>query len=168
MKLWQLFLAAVCALVVWYALAENLEKTRKGKTAFRVLSGLMAVLAVYGIFAYTVLNRNTRGMHQFVLVSQNNHEFLRELFMNGLLFLPLGLALSVFLGEWTILVAFLISTGIEVWQFAAGTGLAQGTDVLMNTVGATIGTIPLWIIRSGKVGHLAHRKRRDINNKEKE
>lgn len=28
---------------------------------------------------------------------------------------------------------------IEIWQFAAGTGLAQGTDVICNTVGVVAG-----------------------------
>ena len=145
MKLWKLSLVSVCAMVAWCALAHYSGKNIKGKKTFRIISVLMMVLAIYAIFAYTVLNRKAGGVHQFVLVNQYNPEYFRELYMNGLLYLPLGLALSVFLGPWTILVAFLLSIGIEVWQYVAGTGLAQGTDVLMNTVGAAIGVIPVRI-----------------------
>lgn len=31
---------------------------------------------------------------------------------------------------------------IESWQYMAGSGLAQGTDVIMNTLGAAIGSVP--------------------------
>ena len=37
------------------------------------------------------------------------------------------------------IISFLLSLGIESWQFAAGTGIAQGTDVLCNTLGACMG-----------------------------
>ena len=52
----------------------------------------------------------------------------------------------------TISIGFLISVSIESWQYFAGTGLAQGTDVIMNTLGAAIGTIPWVIVRYGVVG----------------
>lgn len=152
LPLWLLSLVTACAMFVWYALAKYSEKTEKRKIAFKTVSVMMTALAIYGILSYTVLNRKVEEPHQFILVNHYNHEFFRELYMNGLLYLPLGLALSVLFGPWTILVAFLFSMGIEIWQYIAGTGLAQGTDVLMNTVGAAVGTIPLWLKRKLKDG----------------
>lgn len=69
------------------------------------------------------------------------------MFMNALLYYPFGLSLSIFLGSWSILIALIISISIEFWQYLAGTGLAQGTDVIMNTLGAAIGVLPFIIVR---------------------
>lgn len=32
---------------------------------------------------------------------------------------------------------------IETWQFMAGTGMAQGTDVLCNVLGIVVGSIAM-------------------------
>lgn len=66
--------------------------------------------------------------------------------MNVILFYPLGLTLTVLIGPWSIVVAFVLSFGIEVWQYVAGTGVAQGSDVLMNTLGCVVGAVPSIII----------------------
>ena len=110
----------------------------------------MSTLAVYGVLKYTVLHRSAGDIHQFILVNVYNGEFFREMFMNAFLYIPFGMALSVFLGPWVIIAAFLLSAGIETWQYFAGTGLAQGTDILMNTLGAAIGVIPIWINKKMK------------------
>ena len=65
--------------------------------------------------------------------------------MNVFLFFPFGLSLTVLIGKWSVLAAFLLSVTIEVWQYYAGTGLAQGTDVICNTLGCAIGMIP-WVV----------------------
>lgn len=67
--------------------------------------------------------------------------------MNALLYYPFGLSLTVLIGSWSILVAFLTSTLIESWQYLSDSGLAQGTDVVMNTLGATIGVLPYLIVK---------------------
>lgn len=67
--------------------------------------------------------------------------------MNAFLYFPLGLSLSVLIGPWAILAAFVLSLGIETWQYFAGTGLAQGTDVICNTLGCAIGAIPWFVSR---------------------
>ena len=89
-------------------------------------------------------------LYCFYRTSSDNHTFLfatynsepgREMFMNALLYYPLSLSLSIFLGRWSILVAFLNSVLIESWQYLLGSGLAQGPDVVMNTLGAAIGVL---------------------------
>ena len=151
-QLWKLYLVTNFAMFVWYMLAVCSKKTDKGIKAFRLIGLLMTTFAVYGILYYTIWHRSGGEEHQFIFVSQYSDEFFREMFMNGLLYLPLGLGLSVFVGPWVILIAFLISVGIETWQYLAGTGLAQGTDVLMNTLGAAFGMLPVLAARERKYG----------------
>lgn len=98
--------------------------------------------ALYGILAYTVLGRTASNDHTFVWTAAIGNEFIRELYMNALLYYPFGLCLSVLIGPWAIIVSFLLSVTIELWQYISGSGLAQGTDVLMNTLGAAIGAVP--------------------------
>ena len=67
--------------------------------------------------------------------------------MNALLYVPLGFTLTVLIGPQSILAAFVLSLVIETWQYFAGTGLAQGTDVIMNTLGCVVGVIPYIIVK---------------------
>lgn len=68
--------------------------------------------------------------------------------MNVFLYFPLGLTLSVLTGPWSVLMGFVLSLSIESWQYIAGTGLAQGTDVICNTLGVAVGMIHLMKICS--------------------
>ena len=104
-----------------------------------------------------MLGRTPSEEHTFVFAASIGSEFFRELFMNALLYYPLGLSLSVFLGPWAILVAFLTSVAIESWQYLSGSGLAQGTDVIMNTLGAAIGVLPYLIVK-----HVVKRQKRQM------
>ena len=70
-----------------------------------------------------------------------NHEFFRELLMNVFLYFPLGLTLGELIGWHRIWLALVLAIVIESWQYAAGTGMAQVTDVICNTLGAWIGGI---------------------------
>lgn len=108
--------------------------------------------SLYGIFKYSALGRAITNNHEFTFLAPYSNEFGRELFMNALLYYPFGLTLTGLIGPRSILVAFLLSAGIEIWQFSAGTGLAQGTDVIMNTVGCAVGALP-WLVFSGFIFH---------------
>lgn len=68
-------------------------------------------------------------------------EFFRELLMNVFLYFPLGLTLGELIGWHRIWLALVLAIVIESWQYAAGTGMAQVTDVICNTLGAWIGGI---------------------------
>lgn len=68
-------------------------------------------------------------------------EFFRELLMNAFLYFPLGLTLGELVGWHRIWLALILAIVIESWQYAAGTGMAQVTDVICNTLGAWIGGI---------------------------
>lgn len=140
-----LFLVSLVVLIGWTALLCTAKKRRKAERILRFVSILLVIAAIYGIFDYSVLKRTPSDDHNFVWVNAYNGEFERELFMNALLYYPLGLALTVLIGPWSILVGFILSVSIETWQYFAGTGFAQGTDLLMNTLGCAVGFLP-WII----------------------
>lgn len=139
------------------------------------INTLGLLISIYGILSYTVQNRMPSNTHQFTFFAPYTNEFYREMLMNAFLYFPFGLTLSTLLSSThlmnsgenkkdknksgkvigpvslTISIGFLISITIESWQYFAGTGLAQGTDVIMNTLGCAIGTIPWFVVRFGVV-----------------
>lgn len=116
----------------------------------RWLTGILAMLSVILIFKFTVIGRTPSLTHRFTFFAPYSNEFYREMIMNALLYFPLGLSLSYVIKsfKYSILIAFILSLFIESWQYLAGTGLAQGTDVIMNTLGVVIGGLSyLWTVR---------------------
>lgn len=111
------------------------------RTIFKTVIHAVTVISLLLIFYNTVLGRQTSNNHHFLLIADYNSGFWREMLMNAVLFFPLGLSLPYMLRSYrySILIAFLLSLAIESWQYWAGTGLAQGTDVIMNTLGVMIG-----------------------------
>lgn len=116
------------------------------KQWFKWVSVFLVMVSLYGILHYTLLGRHPSETHVFKFAaSTNSGEFFREMFMNALLYFPLGLSLSALLGLKSVLIGIAVSVAIESWQFFAGTGLSQGTDVIMNSLGSAVGMIP-WIV----------------------
>lgn len=115
---------------------------RRNKRVTKSIAGILTLAALYGILSYTVIGRTASDDHIFVWSAAIGSEFIRELYMNALLYYPFGLSLTVLIGPWSIFIAFLLSVAIEGWQYITGSGLAQGTDVIMNTLGAAIGAVP--------------------------
>lgn len=141
---------AVLMLLMWTALFFLTNRQHWLKKAFAYFCIPLAIASLYGVLLYTVLGRTPSSEHNLVFFADFTSEFYREMFMNILLFFPLGLTLTILIGPWSILVAFALSLGIESWQFFAGTGLAQGTDVICNTLGCAIGAIPYLIVNLPK------------------
>ena len=138
-------IAAAMFLLLWTIVLYRAGKKEAFQKPLKLLIVPLILLSLYGIFSHTVLGRTPSDSHVFTMMSSNTNEFYREMFMNALLYYPLGLFLSVLIGPWTILAGLVLSVGIEAWQYFAGTGLAQGTDVLCNTLGAAIGVLP-WLV----------------------
>lgn len=137
---------SIYAILIFLAFTIFLYVTRNNVRLTKTIAAVILIVAIYGVLSYTVLGRTPSEEHTFVFATHNS-ESGREMFMNALLYYPLGLSLSVFLGPWSILIAFLSSVVIESWQYLSGSGLAQGTDVIMNTLGAAIGALPFLIVR---------------------
>lgn len=89
---------------------------------------------------YTVLGRAVTSEPRFVLAAAGSNEFFREMLMNCFLYFPFGLTLGEVQRRKVWSGAFFVSLLIEIWQFMAGTGVAQGTDLLCNTIGAVLGS----------------------------
>lgn len=118
------------------------------KRIIRCCAFLLLLFALYGMLRYSVLRRAPSDAHVFTFsMSPDHNEFLREMIMYALLYLSLGLSLTVLIGPWLILASFVLSLGIETWQYFAGAGLSQGTDVLCNTLGCAVGSIPWFVSR---------------------
>lgn len=137
---------SIYAFLIFLAFTIFLYVTRNNVRVTKTIAAILLIVAIYGVLSYTVLGRTPSEKHTFVFATHNS-ESDREMFMNALLYYPLGLSLSVFLGPWSILVALLSSVVIESWQYLSGSGLAQGTDVIMNTLGAAIGVLPCLIVK---------------------
>ena len=135
---------SIFAILIFLAFTLFLYVTRNQERLTKTISIILLLVAIYGVLSHTVLHRTPSDEHVFVFATHNS-ESAREMFMNALLYYPLSLSLTVLIGSWSILIAFILSILIESWQYFAGTGLAQGTDVIMNTLGAAIGALP-WII----------------------
>ena len=80
-------------------------------------------------------------------------ELYRSMLMNVFLFVPLGMSLPFAL-SWrrcacifTVILAALFSAGIEYLQYHYALGKCEVDDVIMNTLGALVGTIAYWLFR---------------------
>jgi len=135
---YKLILIHVAALTAFFVLLKRLM-SRKAWIGFNILF-TAAALAI--IAEYSVLGRVPSDNHELVFFAYRGADFYREMILNALLYFPLGLSLTELVGGWSIGCALLISLSIETWQYFAGTGFAQGTDVIMNTFGCAIGALP--------------------------
>lgn len=81
------------------------------------------------------------------MLHQPNHFFwFMQIFLNILLFVPLGFLLPIiseqFRSLWlTTVTGFIFSAGIETMQYITGRGLTEVDDVINNTAGALVGYI---------------------------
>ena len=128
------------------------------------VSAIFSAAGLCGIIHFTILARTPSDTHIFmVFLDLSSNEFIREMVMNTFLFFPFGLFLPYVLYcilflivkhpssskdfpantpiLVTIAISFLLSLVIESWQYYAGTGTAQVTDAICNTLGAAIGTL---------------------------
>ena len=73
---------------------------------------------------------------------------IMAIFMKCFRFYPLGLVMPYILQEkikyeitCTICIGALLSLSIELFQYVSGAGIGEVTDILMNTAGASLGSI---------------------------
>lgn len=135
-----------CIMLVGIGLWSFLWRQMKWKERlWKILNAFMCMIALYLVLRYTVLYRVPSNNRQFMIFAPYSSEFYREILMNVILFYPFGLTLTVLVGPWSIVVALVLSFGIELWQYIVGIGVAQGSDVLMNTLGCVVGAVPYFI-----------------------
>lgn len=139
---WVVVILALAAVLIWGLLGRIVPRR-----VWKPVCGAAALLATVLVLWLTVWNRTPSEEHVFTWAAAYTNEFFREMFMNAVLYVPFGLAACGLIGPWGVLAGFLLSAGIEGWQYATGAGLAQGTDVLCNTLGAAVGMLPVWANR---------------------
>lgn len=139
---WVVVILALAAVFIWGLLGRIVPRR-----VWKPVCGVAALLATVLVLWLTVWNRTPSEEHVFTWAAAYTNEFFREMFMNAVLYVPFGLAACGLIGPWGVLAGFLLSAGIEGWQYATGAGLAQGTDVLCNTLGAAVGMLPVWANR---------------------
>lgn len=139
---WVVVILALAAVFIWGLLGRIVPRR-----VWKPVCGAAALLAAVLVLWLTVWNRTPSEEHVFTWAAAYTNEFFREMFMNAVLYVPFGLAACGLIGPWSVLAGFLLSAGVEVWQYATGAGLAQGTDVLCNTLGAAVGMLPVWANR---------------------
>lgn len=86
--------------------------------------------------------------------AQQQPEMYRTLLMNVFLFIPFGMSLPFVLPfRWkhtiviTIIAAFILSVGIEALQYILSLGRCEADEIIMNTLGAFIGSCAFLKIR---------------------
>lgn len=139
---WVVVILALAAVFIWGLLGRIVPRR-----VWKPVCGAAALLATVLVLWLTVWNRTPSEEHVFTWAAAYTNEFFREMFMNAVLYVPFGLAACGLIGPWGVLAGLLLSAGVEVWQYATGAGLAQGTDVLCNTLGAAVGMLPVWVNR---------------------
>lgn len=139
---WVVATLALAAVLIWGLLGRVVPRR-----VWKPVCGAAALLATVLVLWLTVWNRTPSEEHVFTWAAAYTNEFFREMFMNAVLYVPFGLAACGLIGPWGVLAGFVLSVGVEVWQYATGAGLAQGTDVLCNTLGAAAGMLPIWANR---------------------
>lgn len=139
---WVVVILALAAVLIWGLLGRIVPRR-----VWKPVCGAAALLATVLVLWLTVWNRTPSEEHVFTWAAAYTNEFFREMFMNAVLYVPFGLAACGLIGPWGVLAGFLLSVGVEAWQYVTGAGLAQGTDVLCNTLGAAVGMLPVWANR---------------------
>ncbi len=152
----QVYIETIAIYLIWTVAMFLL----RGK-ARRIVGIIGASLAVILVLTFTVLgrgNENAREISLIPFISFENAkvqpELYRTMFMNMLLFMPLGLSLPYALPDklkykalLTILIGIGLSIAVEVVQYVFSLGKCETDDVLMNTLGVMIGVTSYLIIR---------------------
>lgn len=145
MPLQHVYILILFGIALWFVLGALLDNT----ALWRILNlcGIIASLAI--ILFFSVLGRSHKDSHDLVFAAAYTNEFWREMVMNAFLYFPLGIFLTHLLRKYlaAICAGFGLSILIELWQYCAGTGLAQGTDVICNTIGAAVGGISFVLLQ---------------------
>lgn len=120
----------------------------------QVIAGLLLVVYLGIVFASTVFTRNSDGIWHYELmpfwswreVLLGNTYMLTEIILNVILFLPIGILLSVlfhrtFRWRQGLLIGVLLSSVIEITQLVSCRGLFEWDDMLHNGIGCMLGCL---------------------------
>lgn len=70
---------------------------------------------------------------------------LSEIFMNMVIFIPLGVYFEIIFSKWStmkkVFIVFVVSLSCEILQFIMAVGASDITDVINNTLGGIVGVL---------------------------
>ena len=149
--LWMLLLIFLWA---YFGYREN------GSLRWKLVNFILFAGTAAAIFYMTVYARG-EGAGEVVLVpfqsfqeAKIQPELYRSMLMNVFLFVPIGLSLPFVLGKgripefFTVLAALAFTAGIEYLQYRYALGRCEVDDIIMNTVGAALGTMAHCLFRN--------------------
>lgn len=153
---------ALMLITVWLLVALLFRKHQK---VWRIINTVCAAATVFSILFITLFSRSG-GKQSLQFVPFGSFELARvyndvykQMVMNILLFIPFGMTATFAIGRkyavlWTIAAAILLSASIELLQYIFVKGETEIDDVIFNTIGAAIGTLPFLVSKqlSGKNG----------------
>lgn len=145
----RIVICTILLVVLW----GYLGKKEKKKRWWKILNSAAFAGIAMAIFYMTIYTREN-GTKEAILSpfytfreAKIQPELYRTMLMNVALFVPIGLSLPFALQKIkyplivTIVVAFLLSTCIEAVQYVYTLGQCEVDDVIMNTLGAVIGSL---------------------------
>lgn len=121
------------------------------KTGLRYSATLLLVEYIFLLFCSTVFFRTTSELRKYDFqpfcsykaIQDGREDLLAENIMNVVVFIPVGLLLSIAFKQVTwwkaLLIGCCISVTIEALQFYFMKGLSEVDDVMHNTVGCLVG-----------------------------
>ncbi len=162
---WQLPTVLIIAgimLIAWTLINRYLPG-KLGKVFNYIVTAANFTVIVF----FTMSNRTVRAERPYRLIPFAHYftsqSGIETLWLNAFFFLPLGLSLPYILPEkirhkaaTTILAALAFSAMIEAIQYIFALGLCETDDVIMNTLGAAIGTVSYIVctkLRKNEVNH---------------
>ncbi len=144
-------------LLLWAAL--SLIRPKGWKTANLLLFPLSVICVLFA----TLIGREAGGEHGTYLIpfekwrrALEQPEYYREMFMNGLLFVPFGMTASCLLPEkrgiaarilLAVFLALTVSAAVEYLQYRMNVGYFETDDILCNVLGAFFGAAHLILAR---------------------
>ena len=150
----------VLILFVWTIAAVCFQNHKR---LWRVINGILTVLFLIAILYATIIKREADSSHTSPFIRTIEHirkqpELIREMVMNAFLFFPFGLTAPYVMESLpcvknmrpvliTILSALLLSSSIELIQYLFNFGNCELSDIVMNTLGAAIGSVSYLVSR---------------------
>lgn len=144
----KVIICAILTLIVYTLI--NIYAPKKLRSAF---NGLVFMCIFVSIVLYTIINRSARDNRAVRLIPFQSLLFsksylIRASWLNAFFFFPFGLSLPYIIPEKlkrkaliTIISATCISLCIELVQYVFRLGHFETDDIIMNTLGASIGTL---------------------------
>lgn len=152
----------------WLAVMLILRGRARRYTAVAGVVAAVALIVLYTIAGRKVYDVRVAEIVPFItfVYAKNNSEFYRTMYMNILLFMPLGMALPFALPDRirrraliTAAVGFTLSACVETIQFAAAIGRFEIDDIIMNTLG-TLAGVTVYLIFRGVQKHKQNKNKR--------